>query len=50
MRDNSAQRSVRGFVSCSDAGGISISGDRRSFISGIAAAGLGALVSRPGRD
>jgi predicted TIM-barrel fold metal-dependent hydrolase len=45
MRRNSEQRrSGRGSLSCNDAGATSISDDRRSFISGIAAAGLGALA------
>lgn len=44
MRNNAARDSVRDCLSCSSAGGILISGDRRSFISGIAAVGLGALA------
>jgi 6-methylsalicylate decarboxylase len=44
MRNYSAQGSARGCLPCSNAGAISISGDRRSFISGIAAAGFGALA------
>jgi len=45
MHDNCARRSAGGFLSCSNAGTISISGDRRGFISGIASAGLGAVAS-----
>ncbi len=45
MRNNSEKRrSARDCLSCNNAGATSISGDRRSFISGIAAAGLGALA------
>jgi predicted TIM-barrel fold metal-dependent hydrolase len=45
MRNNSEQqRSARGCLSCNNAGATSISGDRRSFVSGIAAAGLCALA------
>lgn len=42
MRNNSPQQPAPGFLSSSNAEATSISG-RRSFISGIAAAGLGAL-------
>ena len=44
MPNKSARDSVRDCLSCSSAGGNLISGDRRSFISGIAAVGLGALA------
>jgi predicted TIM-barrel fold metal-dependent hydrolase len=45
MRNNSEQRpSARGCLSCNNAAASSITGDRRSFISGIAATGLGALA------
>ena len=45
MRNNSEQRrSGRGRPCCNSAGDTSISGDRRRFISGIAAAGFGALA------
>lgn len=51
MNNNSEQRqSSRGSLSCSNAGAMSITSDRRSFISGIAAAGFSALaVSVAGR-
>ena len=45
MRNNSEQRrSARGSLCCNNVGATSIRGDRRSFISGIAAAGLGSLA------
>src|SRR6476661_4274850 len=44
MHDNGARRSAGGCLSCSNAGTISISGDRRGFISGIASTGLGAVA------
>jgi predicted TIM-barrel fold metal-dependent hydrolase len=44
MHDSCARRSAGGFLSCRNPGTISISGDRRGFISGIASAGLGALA------
>jgi predicted TIM-barrel fold metal-dependent hydrolase len=45
MSNNSEQpRSARGCPSCNNSGATSISGDRRSFISGIAAAGFSALA------
>ena len=45
MHTSSGQgRSTRGCLSCNNAGATSISSDRRSFISRIAAAGLGALA------
>jgi predicted TIM-barrel fold metal-dependent hydrolase len=45
MNNNSEQRqSVRGSLSSSNAGAMSITSDRRHFIYGIAAAGLGALA------
>lgn len=44
MHNNSAQRSAGGCPSCRNADGISISGGRRGFISGIASAGLGAVA------
>jgi 6-methylsalicylate decarboxylase len=47
MHCNSAQRSAGGCLSSSNADAISISGDRRNFISAMAsAAGLGAIFGR----